>query len=373
MRLESSSLTLYAAETYQKLMAESLQSIKDTAPKRKAQFSTAFKRPAKKETSLQTQSKKARSWDSASDEFAGVFTQHPQPNPPSSELDDAFGDFQSSHETTRSEFISAASTVPGQTGLPTQTLPTTHHPQPMANVLLARSGQTGPAPYSSLQQYPVSSAGQTSAVQFPGQGVAYNQHSGNMIATSAYGGPLSSSTVVTGMQGQSPNAPQAQRMFHGPPLSPTAAVSSHQPSSFSMSVPSPLPPQNHSQLPPHIQQQVDSTRPMAPQSAGNIGPPTPETHAPSPPRVEPPQFHPVYYKVYRRCTKPGQDVVSTDILYPVLLSSKLSRVQLRNLWSIANRGTPGRLTQMELFVLLGLVALAQVISDTPHSSVYCVW
>lgn len=353
-------------------MAESLQNIKDTAPKRKTQFSTAFKRPATKETSLQTQSKKARSWDTATGEFAGVFAQHPQPNPASSEQDDAFGDFQSSLETTGSEFSSIASSIPGQTGLPTQALHTGQQPQLMANVLPPQSSQVGSVPYSTLQQHPVTTLGQMSAVQFPGHGLAYNQHGGNMIATSAYGGPLSSSAVVTGMQGQSPNAPQAQRMMQGPFPSHTVAANSHQPGSFSLDTPSPPPPLHHPQ-PPHMQQQVASDRPIAPQSAGNIGLPAPEIHAPSPPSVEPPQFHPIYYKVYRRCTKPGQDKVSTDILYPVLLSSKLSRVQLRNLWSIANRGTPGRLTQMELFVLLGLVALAQVITVPQYGCMYCVW
>ena len=72
------------------------------------------------------------------------------------------------------------------------------------------------------------------------------------------------------------------------------------------------------------------------------------------------RFHPLYHKVFRLCRKPGDDFVSTELLYPVLLSSKLSRVQLRDLWGRANKGRPGKLSQMELFVLLGLIGLAQV-------------
>ena len=171
-------------------------------------------------------------------------------------------------------------------------------------------------------QVPAPTVGQIQAPSGPSQQIATNSfasgdgQSGNMmqagshmIATSAYPGPLSSPHVLQGTQSQSPNSPR------------------HEPAS-SNSVPSPF------------------VKPGSPEQS-NMG-------------FDASRFHPLYHKVFRLCRKPGDDFVSTDLLYPVLLSSKLSRVQLRDLWGRANKGRPGKLSQMELFVLLGLIGLAQV-------------
>ena len=72
------------------------------------------------------------------------------------------------------------------------------------------------------------------------------------------------------------------------------------------------------------------------------------------------KFPSVYMEVYRRCGQLGDGRVSTDLLFPLLLSSQVPRPVLKNLWELANRGVPGKLSQAELFVLLGLIALVQV-------------
>ena len=74
--------------------------------------------------------------------------------------------------------------------------------------------------------------------------------------------------------------------------------------------------------------------------------------------VNPSAFPPLYMEVYGRCLKDGS--LSTELLFPVLMSSQLPRQKLGELWQLANRQTPGKLTQTELFVLLGLIGLAQV-------------
>lgn len=70
------------------------------------------------------------------------------------------------------------------------------------------------------------------------------------------------------------------------------------------------------------------------------------------------RFPAVYLEVHRRCVQGGD--VSTDLLFPILLSSQLPSRTLRDLWALANRAVPGKLNQTELFVLLGLVGLVQV-------------
>ena len=72
------------------------------------------------------------------------------------------------------------------------------------------------------------------------------------------------------------------------------------------------------------------------------------------------RFPPLYHEVYRRSVKPGEDFVETNLVFPLLVSSQLSRDLLRELWTSANRAVPGRLSRTELFVLLGLIGLAQV-------------
>ena len=72
------------------------------------------------------------------------------------------------------------------------------------------------------------------------------------------------------------------------------------------------------------------------------------------------RFPPVYMEVYRRCSKSGESHLSTELLFPILLSSQLPKNILGDLWAQANQAIPGKLNQMELFVLLGLIGLVQV-------------
>jgi hypothetical protein len=65
-------------------------------------------------------------------------------------------------------------------------------------------------------------------------------------------------------------------------------------------------------------------------------------------------------EVYGKCAISGEDHVSTELLFPILLSSQLPSRTLRDLWSQANQALPGKLNQKELFVLLGLIGLVQV-------------
>lgn len=72
-------------------------------------------------------------------------------------------------------------------------------------------------------------------------------------------------------------------------------------------------------------------------------------------------FPPLYKEVYGRCSQRGDKYVSTELVFPILLSSQLPTTVLRDLWTVANKEVPGKLTQMELYVLLGLIGLVQVI------------
>lgn len=76
--------------------------------------------------------------------------------------------------------------------------------------------------------------------------------------------------------------------------------------------------------------------------------------------LDPGRFPPVYTEVLKRCSKPGEPFLDTELLFPLLMSSQLPKNVLRDLWSVANRKVLGKLNQTELFVLLGLIGLAQV-------------
>ncbi len=72
------------------------------------------------------------------------------------------------------------------------------------------------------------------------------------------------------------------------------------------------------------------------------------------------KFPDIYMEVYRRCAMQGKEYCNTELLFPILLSSQLSKSVLKDLWSMANRTVPGKVSQTELFVLLGLIGLVQV-------------
>ena len=76
--------------------------------------------------------------------------------------------------------------------------------------------------------------------------------------------------------------------------------------------------------------------------------------------LDPSKFPTVYVEVFKCCSKAGKSFLDTELLFPLLMSSQLPKNVLRDLWSVANREVPGKLNQTELFVLLGLIGLAQV-------------
>ena len=53
--------------------------------------------------------------------------------------------------------------------------------------------------------------------------------------------------------------------------------------------------------------------------------------------------------------------IETNLLYPILLRSGLSREVLGQIWQLCNKTTPGQLVKEELFCLLALVSIAQVL------------
>uniref|UniRef100_A0A2K5R006 Synergin gamma n=1 Tax=Cebus imitator TaxID=2715852 RepID=A0A2K5R006_CEBIM len=53
--------------------------------------------------------------------------------------------------------------------------------------------------------------------------------------------------------------------------------------------------------------------------------------------------------------------IDTAKLYPILMSSGLPRETLGQIWALANRTTPGRLTKEELYTVLAMIAVTQVV------------
>uniref|UniRef100_A0A4W3J682 Synergin gamma n=1 Tax=Callorhinchus milii TaxID=7868 RepID=A0A4W3J682_CALMI len=51
--------------------------------------------------------------------------------------------------------------------------------------------------------------------------------------------------------------------------------------------------------------------------------------------------------------------IDTGKLYPILLSSGLPRETLGQIWALANRATPGKLTKEELYTVLAMIAMSQ--------------
>lgn len=69
---------------------------------------------------------------------------------------------------------------------------------------------------------------------------------------------------------------------------------------------------------------------------------------------------PGVYKEIAEKTSDSTDVIDTNRLFPILMASDLPRDQLGHIWNRANRAVPGQLNALELRIVLGLVALAQV-------------
>ena len=76
---------------------------------------------------------------------------------------------------------------------------------------------------------------------------------------------------------------------------------------------------------------------------------------------------PGVYKEIAEKTGDGSDGIDTNRLFPILMASDLPRDQLGQIWNRANRAVPGQLNELELRIVLGLVALAQVCTTLPPS------
>ena len=59
------------------------------------------------------------------------------------------------------------------------------------------------------------------------------------------------------------------------------------------------------------------------------------------------------------CFRDGQ--ISTERLYPILMLGGLPKDLMGYIWSMCNKHTPGQLIRTELYQILALIALAQVI------------
>ncbi|XP_069135584.1 synergin gamma-like isoform X2 [Argopecten irradians] len=66
---------------------------------------------------------------------------------------------------------------------------------------------------------------------------------------------------------------------------------------------------------------------------------------------------PVYKQVLEAAIVNGQ--IATERLYPILLMSGLTKQTLGQIWTLANRTTPGQLIKEELYLMLALIAFAQ--------------
>ncbi|VDK35167.1 unnamed protein product [Anisakis simplex] len=73
---------------------------------------------------------------------------------------------------------------------------------------------------------------------------------------------------------------------------------------------------------------------------------------------------PRFYKdAIARCGAPhSSQLPHTALVYNLMVTSRLPRPVLGNIWSLVNRTLPGQLTRQEFFSCLALIALAQVIS-----------
>lgn len=70
----------------------------------------------------------------------------------------------------------------------------------------------------------------------------------------------------------------------------------------------------------------------------------------------------LYQQIFLKCCPSGQTLVDTHLVYPILMASGLNRIVLKEIWTTSNRMTAGKLNRIELYIALGLVALAQVLT-----------
>ena len=69
----------------------------------------------------------------------------------------------------------------------------------------------------------------------------------------------------------------------------------------------------------------------------------------------------IYQAVAETLIMKGSNGIDLNLLPSILEASSVSHDQLDHIWDVVNKEVPGQLNQLELRLLLGLVALAQVI------------
>ena len=77
--------------------------------------------------------------------------------------------------------------------------------------------------------------------------------------------------------------------------------------------------------------------------------------------MDPSSLPSVYRQVLKRCLS-VDGWIDTAKLQPVLMTSNLPKSMLGTIWEASNKKCPGTLNEVELYLVLGMVALAQVSS-----------
>lgn len=71
-----------------------------------------------------------------------------------------------------------------------------------------------------------------------------------------------------------------------------------------------------------------------------------------------------YREAIAKCGAPNpSQLPNTALVYNLMVTSRLPRPVLGNIWSLVNRTLPGQLTRQEFFSCLALIALIQVSSQ----------
>lgn len=98
-----------------------------------------------------------------------------------------------------------------------------------------------------------------------------------------------------------------------------------------------------------------------PQSDGAKGTPPAQRAARIPAWCLPnsPLIPDLYKQVFTKCKDTQGIHVDTNLVFPVLMASGLSRTTLKAIWATANKMNPGKLNRIELYIALGLIGLAQ--------------
>jgi hypothetical protein len=72
------------------------------------------------------------------------------------------------------------------------------------------------------------------------------------------------------------------------------------------------------------------------------------------------QLFPHFYRQVWKMVEQDKGLVNTTRIFPLLLTSGLPTDVLGFIWGLANHEVAGQLTEQELYIVLALVALAQV-------------